>query len=134
MTCRLRHTLAPGDAAALAGLLAELGWGGRDDAARAEALLRGATWFALAEADGGLVGYARALSDGVAVTYLAELGVAAAHRRRGIGSALLGAAVAGFGHTAIYADAVPGAAALLARHGVRPRPGHLIACARTPGA
>lgn len=79
------------------------------------------------------MGYARALSDCAAVTYLAELGVAAAHRRCGIGSALLGALVTGeLGRTAIYAAATPGAVPLLTRHGIRARPGHFIACARKP--
>lgn len=67
MTHQLRHTFAPGDAAALAGLLAELGWGA-SSAGHAEALLLRATWFALAEVDGRVVGYVRALSDRTAVT------------------------------------------------------------------
>ena len=128
----LRHTLAPGDGAALATLLADLGWDKRNDADHAEALLRGATWFTLAEADSRLVGYVRALSDRIAVTYLAELGVSGAYRRRGIGSALLAAAVTEFGCTTIYADAAPEAVPLLARHDIRARPEHLIACARKP--
>ena len=130
MQISLRHTCDPGDGVALAALLAELGWGERGDVDAAEALLRGATWFALAEVDGQLVGYVRALSDRTVVTYLAELGVAAAHRRQGIGSHLLAAAVSAFGHTTIYADAAPDVLRLLARHGIRARSEHLIACAR----
>lgn len=132
MLYHLRHTLEPGDAPAFATLLAELGWGASDNIGHAETLLHGATWFALAEKEGHLVGYVRALSDRTTVTYLAEIGVAKAHRRRGLGSALLDAVVAEFGYTAIYASASPEAVSLLAKHGIRARPEYFIACARKP--
>jgi GNAT superfamily N-acetyltransferase len=39
--------------------------------------------------DGGLVGFARAVSDGVAVAYLADVFVVAAHRGHGLGGRLV---------------------------------------------
>ncbi len=48
---------------------------------------------AYVEGTGELVGFARALSDGVALAYLADVYVADAHRGHGLGHALVAAAV-----------------------------------------
>jgi GNAT superfamily N-acetyltransferase len=42
---------------------------------------------------GGMVGFARAVSDGVALAYLADLFVLRAHRGRGLGDRLVGAMI-----------------------------------------
>ncbi len=130
----IRHTLHPGDAEALAALWAQLGWGQDSDEGRrhVQAVLAGSGWLAIAALNEKVVGYARALSDGVAVTYLVEVGVSPDFQRRGVGSALIRSCLTAFAHTAIYADVVPGAVALLTRHGINPRPSYLIACARGP--
>ena len=67
-------------------------WRSRDDVDRQ---LDGA-WRVVAAyvaGTGELVGFARALSDGVALAYLADVFVADAHRRRGLGHALVTAMV-----------------------------------------
>ncbi len=44
-------------------------------------------------ATGAMVGFARAVSDGVALAYLADVFVEPAHRRKGIGAALITAMI-----------------------------------------
>lgn len=61
------------------------------------------------------MGYVRALSDRVAVTYLAEVAVAASHRRQGIGAALIARCLEAFKNTAVFASASPEAVPLLER-------------------
>lgn len=128
---KLRHTLLSDDTEALTALMASLGWG---DSAHTAAVFSASTWFSIAEVNDKVVGYARAFSDRIAVTYLVEVGVAPTYRRQGIGSALIQSCLTAFGHTAIYADVVPDAISLLARHGIKPRPTYFIACARGPAA
>lgn len=48
---------------------------------------------AYARRSGAMVGFARAVSDGVALAYLADVFVVPAHRGRGLGSALVAAMV-----------------------------------------
>jgi GNAT superfamily N-acetyltransferase len=45
--------------------------------------------------DGSMVGFARAVSDGVALAYLADVYVVDAHRGRGLGTALVSAMIDG---------------------------------------
>jgi GNAT superfamily N-acetyltransferase len=88
-------TLRPWNAAdfpAIQALSAAGGW--TTPAERPEASL--ASWKAanpaiVAEADGEIIGFLRALSDGAVTTYVAELLVAPAWRGRGLGRALLDA-------------------------------------------
>jgi ribosomal protein S18 acetylase RimI-like enzyme len=88
-------TLRPWNAAdfpAIQALSAAEGW--TTPAERPEASL--ASWKAanpaiVAEADGEIIGFLRALSDGAVTTYVAELLVAPAWRGRGLGRALLDA-------------------------------------------
>ncbi|MDQ0511253.1 GNAT family N-acetyltransferase [Ancylobacter amanitiformis] len=131
---RIRHAIGPDDIAGLARLWAEIGWGsaefeGEEQARKA---LAGSGWIAIAEVDGRFAGYARALTDGVLVTYLVEVAVVADLRRRGIGAALIRSCLSAFPHTALYADAGPLAVGLLERHGIVPRPAYYTACARGP--
>jgi ribosomal protein S18 acetylase RimI-like enzyme len=130
----IRHAVTPGDFAKIAGLWAQLGWGqdGAEGEARVGRALKGSAWLAIAELAGEFAGYARALSDGVVVTYLAEVAVVPAQRRKGVGSALIRSCLDAFPHTAVYADASPDAIGLNTRQGLKPRPSHLTACARGP--
>jgi GNAT superfamily N-acetyltransferase len=131
---RIRETLEPGDLDVLGALIASLRWVSTDvtPAEQMERLLAGATWFAIAEVDGRAVGYVRALSDRVAVTYLAEVAVAASHRRQGIGAALIARCLEVFKNTAVFASASPEAVPLLEHHGVRSRPSWYVAAAKGP--
>jgi len=130
----IRHTLVPGDIAALARLWAENGWGSADAEGEEQVrkVLAGTGWIAIAEVEGRFAGYARALTDGVVVTYLVEIAVVAELQRNGIGTALVRSCLSAFSHTSIYADAGPLAVELLARHGIVPRPAYYTACARGP--
>lgn len=116
----------------VAQLWVELGWGqqgaeGRDRVAQAFA---GSNWVAVAEMQGQFAGYARALSDGILVTYLTEVAVLPTLRRRGVGGALIESCLTAFRHTTVYADAVPEIVELNTRYGLVPRSRHLTACAR----
>lgn len=130
----IRHTYTSDDLPKLAQLWAQLGWGEADAKGqeRAGLALAGSTWIALAELEGEFAGYARALSDGLLVTYLVEVAVLPACRRRGVGGALILSCLNAFRHTAVYADAAPEIVGLNTRYGLIPRPSHLTACARGP--
>jgi GNAT superfamily N-acetyltransferase len=69
-------------------------WGRWRDRTQVERQLRG-SWRLVGayEADGAMVGFARAVSDGVALAYLADVFVVDAARGRGIGKALVKAMV-----------------------------------------
>ncbi len=57
---------------------------------RVTAMLAGSNTIVTArESDGGIVGLARGISDGVWVCYLADLAVREDHQRRGIGTGLI---------------------------------------------
>jgi GNAT superfamily N-acetyltransferase len=67
------------------------GWPTPPSLDRRLAALRGADHVAIAFDGDRLVGFATALSDGALMAYLSLLEVIASHRRRGIGTALVGA-------------------------------------------
>jgi ribosomal protein S18 acetylase RimI-like enzyme len=131
---RIRHALTPADTPRLARLWDRLGWGTEDEPGRARLVraLSGSAWLAIAELDGGFAGYARALSDGAVLAYLAEVAVLPELRRRGIGSALVRSCLEAFPHLTVYADAVPAMIGLNTRHGLLPRTPGLTTCARGP--
>ena len=87
-------------------------------------------YFAL-DGDNNLVGLARVFTDGRICSWIAELCVAPAWRKRGIGSRLMELVIEKSGHMAIYVDVLTGAGAdlFLAKHGVKPR-ASLVACSR----
>ncbi|MBE9604177.1 GNAT family N-acetyltransferase [Acetobacteraceae bacterium H6797] len=130
----LRHNFTPDDLPKIAHLWAQLGWGSEDETGQqlVQQALMGSSWIAMAELNGQFAGYARALSDGVLVTYLVEVAVLPSCRRRGVGGALIDACLQAFPHTSIYADALPGILGLNRRHGLVPRPSQLTACSRGP--
>ena len=66
-------------------------WGpsGERDPAMAGAMIRGSHCFAVAEAEGRIIGMGRALSDGVSDAYIQDVVVDPAFRGRGIGSRIV---------------------------------------------
>jgi GNAT superfamily N-acetyltransferase len=67
------------------------GWPTPPSLDRRLAAVRGADHVAIASDGDRLVGFATALSDGALMAYLSLLEVIASHRRRGIGTTLVGA-------------------------------------------
>jgi ribosomal protein S18 acetylase RimI-like enzyme len=82
--------LQPGDIAAAHALLARHGWAQRiGSMERFTLLLERSQRIAVAVLDGEVVGFARALTDGLSNGYLSMVLVAPEHRRRGVGGALV---------------------------------------------
>lgn len=74
----------------LVALFRSAGWQGRGgDAASLAKVIAGSRWVVTAWDDGALVGFARAISDGVTTAYVTDVVVADTHRRRGIGTGLM---------------------------------------------
>jgi ribosomal protein S18 acetylase RimI-like enzyme len=82
------------DLAQLAGLRASCGFSLQPREALAQQVA-GARWVATAWDGARLVGFARAISDGVTNAYVSSVMVDAAYRRRGIGRELMGRLMAG---------------------------------------
>lgn len=82
--------LGGGDIRAAHAVLVANGWAHRiGDTARFAALVRASYAVVVAESNGAVVGFARALSDGLANGYLSMVVVAPAFRGQGIGRALV---------------------------------------------
>lgn len=86
--------------------------------------------FAIDE-NGKLVGMARALTDHLFVTYLAEMCVHPSWQRQGIGKRMLVELMARVANTAIYTDAFSDNVGLYASVGIAPKP-KLVACSKAP--
>lgn len=84
------------DLDALSVLFRSVGWGARGgDPASLARVLAGSRWVVTAWDEGTLVGFARAISDGVTTAYVTDVVVAPSHRRRGIGTELVQQLLAG---------------------------------------
>jgi GNAT superfamily N-acetyltransferase len=80
----------------LARLFDDAGWGARTvDRARFEALIKGSRFVVSAWDGDVLVGFARAISDGVKNAYVTDVVVRVDHRRQGIGAELVRRLLAG---------------------------------------
>jgi ribosomal protein S18 acetylase RimI-like enzyme len=73
----------------LAALLAAAGMGRRRDPEHLSAMLAGSRWVVSAWDGDQLVGFARAISDGVSNAYVSHVAVAPSHQRHGVGRQLL---------------------------------------------
>jgi ribosomal protein S18 acetylase RimI-like enzyme len=85
----------PIDLAQLAYLFQEVGFARRNDPAYLQAAIDGARWVVSAWRGEELVGFARAISDGVSNAYVSTVAVRPDHQRRGIGRALMERLLAG---------------------------------------
>ena len=78
------------DLAQLAAIFTAAGWGWRAaDPAKLAALVEGSRYVASAHDGARMVGFARAISDGVTNAYVSTVAVLPDYRGRGIGSALM---------------------------------------------
>jgi GNAT superfamily N-acetyltransferase len=78
------------DLAPLAALFAEVGWAHRGGSVERLALAIAGSRFVVTAWDGArLVGFARAISDGITTAYVTDVLVAPSHRRRGIATGMM---------------------------------------------
>ena len=83
------------DVVQVAALFAAVGFGRDLDPGALRALVDGSRWVLSAWVGGELVGFARAISDGVSNAYVSTVAVRPDHQRRGIGRALMERLVGG---------------------------------------
>ena len=104
------------DLASLASLYASVGFGaaGACDLAQLEqAVSRSLIYIALDNVDNTIIGVLRAMSDGALTTWIAEVIVAPARQRTGVGKQLVETFLEDYAHTAIYAEALAGSEVFL---------------------
>jgi GNAT superfamily N-acetyltransferase len=78
------------DLDALVALFRQAGWAHRGgEPALLARVIAGSRWVVTAWDEGALVGFARAISDGVTTAYVTDVVVAETHRRRGIATGLM---------------------------------------------
>ena len=116
------RAFAPADLDAVHRLLCAHGWAARVGPPRVLAgLIAASQRVFVADAEGEVVGFVRALTDGCSNGYLSMLVVAPAWRRRGIGCALVEAATAGDARVPwVLRAGRDGAAAFFSRLGFEP--------------
>lgn len=97
----------PVDPVALARLFAAVGFSRSQDPAHLRAMVEGARWVVSAWAGDELVGFARAISDGVSNAYVSTVAVHPDHQRRGIGRELMRRLVEGRGEVKFVVHTSP---------------------------
>lgn len=81
---------------ALGDLYRSVGWGERAvDAERMQAVVRGSLWVVTAWDEGRMVGFVRAISDGLTTAYVTDVMVHEGYRRQGVATALVQRLMAG---------------------------------------
>lgn len=114
-------------------LLSDSGYGTADfyrDAVL-EKMINGCSYFVVAHEGYNLLGYARAFTDDIMVTWIAEILVHPERRRQGIGTRMMTELLRVTGHTAVYADALAGTERFNESFGLMKRSA-LVACSRRP--
>ncbi|MDN5940529.1 MAG: GNAT family N-acetyltransferase [Nitrospira sp.] len=113
--------------------LALSGWGSEDSYPDAilEKMIKGCSYFVVAHETNNLLGYARAFTDDIAVTWIAEILVHPGRRRQGIGANIMKELLRVTGHTAIYAEAFVETEGFLEVFGITKK-SKLVACSRKP--
>lgn len=114
-------------------LLGLSGWGAEDsypDAAL-EKMIKGCSCFVVAHETNTLLGYARAFTDDIMVTWIAEILVHPERRRQGVGTHIMNELLAVTGHTCIYAEVLVGTEGFFESFGIMKR-SKLVACSRKP--
>lgn len=121
------------DCQQLRALLIDCGWGIANDYTDAilEKMIKGCSYFVVAHETTHLLGYARAFSDDIAVTWIAEILVHPERRRQGIGTHIMNELVRVADHTAIYAETFLGTEGFFEPFGIRKK-NTLVACSRKP--
>lgn len=117
----------------LRALLGVSGWGTEESYSDAtlEQTIKGCSYFIAAHDTDKLVGYARAFTDDIAVTWIAEILIHPERRRQGVGTHIMNELLRLTNHTAIYNHALVGNEDFFASFGIKPKT-KLIACSRKP--
>lgn len=114
-------------------LLGISGWGTEEHYTDAilEQTIKGGSYFIAAHDSDRLVGYARAFTDDIIVTWLAEILVHPERRRQGIGRLMMNELLPLTSHTAVYAESFVETQGFLLAFNIKPQP-RLVACSRKP--
>lgn len=117
----------------LRALLGLSGWGSEDSYPDAvlENMIKGCSYFVVAHETHNLLGYARAFTDDIAVTWIAEILVHPERRRQRVGAHIMKELLRVTNHTAIYTQAFVGNENFFASFGIKPK-SKLVACPRKP--
>lgn len=112
-------------------LLGNSGWGTADSYPDAvlEKMIKGCSHFVVAHEANNLLGYARAFTDDIVVTWIAEILVHPDRRRQGIGTRMMNELLRVTSHTAVYAEAFAGMEGFLESFGITKK-SKLVACSR----
>jgi|CXWL01.1.fsa_nt_gi predicted GNAT family N-acyltransferase len=114
-------------------LLGVSGWGSEDSYTDAilESMIKRCSYFVVVQETNNLLGYARAFTDDIMVTWIAEILVHPERRRQGVGTLIMNELLRVTNHTAIYTQAFVGNEDFFASFGIKPKT-KLIACSRKP--
>lgn len=117
----------------LRALLGLSGWGTADSYTDAilEKMIKGCSYCVVAHETNSLLGYARAFTDDISVTWIAEILVHPERRRQGVGTHIMKELLRVTSHTAVYAEAFVGTEGFLESFGITKK-SKLVACSRKP--